>query len=97
MRPTQVTLDAGLTTSVPPVITAATRIDALAQAVESYWSVGATDESGVYAREAVSRAAGSLAEAVHENTRSSRDEMMVAANLAGKAIDVSRTTVTRWA
>jgi len=92
MRPTHVILDADLTMSVPPVITASTGIDALAQAIESYWSVGATEESRRYAREAVQRAAGTLAGAVHENTAWNRDEMIVAANLAGKAIDVSRTT-----
>jgi len=92
MLPAHAILDADLTMSVPPAITAATGIDALAQGIESYWSVNATDGSRGHAREAVQRAAGALAEAVAENTEISRDEMMIAANLAGKAINVSRTT-----
>lgn len=92
MLPAHVILDPALTMSVPPAITAATGIDALAQGIESYWSVGATDASREHAAQAVRRASAALAEAVADNTERSRDEMMIAANLAGKAINVSRTT-----
>ena len=92
MLPAHAILDPDLTASVPPGITASTGIDALAQGIESYWSVNATDTSRAWAREAVERAFGHLAGAVASGEGDDRDHMLVAANLAGKAINVSRTT-----
>ena len=57
---------------------ASTEFDAYAQAVESLWAVGATDESRSYAQKALDlRAAG---------------EQMLGSYWAGRAIDISRTT-----
>jgi alcohol dehydrogenase class IV len=92
MLPEQVILDPALTMSLPAAITASTGMDALAQGIESYWSVAATDASRSLAREAIERAARSLPAAVAGGDADVRGEMMIAANLAGKAIDVSRTT-----
>ncbi len=92
MLPDHAILDPALTASLSPAITASTGIDALAQGIESYWSVAATDASRERAREAIVRAARSLPAAVAGGSERARQEMMTAANLAGKAIDVSRTT-----
>ena len=57
---------------------ACTEFDAYAQAVESSWAVGATDESREYARKALALMA--------------KGEQMLGAYWAGRAIDISRTT-----
>ena len=46
-------VDPKFTYCLPKRITAETGIDALGQAIESYWAVGSTDESKGYAREAI--------------------------------------------
>jgi alcohol dehydrogenase class IV len=84
--------DPVFTLSLPPYQTATTGIDALAQAVESYWSVRSTPESRKYAAEAIELAMSSLKKAVNDPDDDSRLNMVVAANLAGKAINISKTT-----
>jgi alcohol dehydrogenase class IV len=85
-------IDPAFTMSLPPYQTAVTGIDALSQAIESYWSVRSTDESRDMAARAIDLAAASLRTAVTEPDVESRLNMMKAANLAGKAINISRTT-----
>lgn len=80
------------TSSLPPYHTATTGMDALSQAVESYWSVQSTLESKAYAAEAIELVMSSLRRAVNDPDYESRLNMMVAANLSGKAINISRTT-----
>jgi alcohol dehydrogenase class IV len=84
--------DPAFTLSLPPYHTATTGMDALSQAVESYWSVRSTPESKTYAAEAIELGMFSLRKAVHDPDDESRLNMMVAANRAGKAINISRTT-----
>ncbi|RCS54893.1 iron-containing alcohol dehydrogenase [Bremerella cremea] len=86
-------IDSQLTYSVPAPLTAATGLDAFCQAIESIWAVGATDESIGYAVEAARLAKNNLAEATHRATPRSRGAMCQAAHLAGKAINVSKTTL----
>lgn len=61
-----------------PYQRASTEFDAYAQAVESLWAVGATDESRSYARKALDLM--------------TRSEQMLGSYWAGRAIDISRTT-----
>jgi alcohol dehydrogenase class IV len=84
--------DPVFTTNLSPYLTAVTGIDALAQAIESYWSVKSTHRSREYAARAVSLAVTSLEKAVVEPDYEARLAMMTASNLAGKAINVSKTT-----
>lgn len=92
IRPRVAIVDAGLTDSVPPAVTAATGLDALCQAVESLWANRADDASRAFARRAVALIVPRLEAAVHRPTPEIRDALAEAANLAGRAIDVSRTT-----
>ncbi len=91
IRPSDVALVPEFTFSLPQYQTASTGFDAYAQAIESLWAKGATDESREYAR----RALGYLQhieEAVFNPTPKSREAMLQGAYWAGRAIDISRTT-----
>ena len=92
LLPETTILDPNLTMSLPPYLTAVTGMDALAQAIESYWSVHSTDQSKQYAREAIPLILNNLVNAVREPTLERCDAMMRAAHLAGKAINIARTT-----
>ena len=92
LRPTHCILDASLTTSLPRYLTAATGMDALSQAIESYWSMRSTPESRTYSAEAIELCNSSLEQAAMAPTHLAREAMMRGSYLAGKAIDVARTT-----
>lgn len=68
-----------------------TMLDAMCQSIESWWSVNATDESKVYSVKAlimiVSNMKAYLANEVEGNTN-----MLIAANYAGQAINITQTT-----
>lgn len=90
--PDYVILDPTLTWSMPPYITAVTGMDALSQAIESYWAVGATKESKLFAHEALSTILPVFPEVVMKPNPDSRYKMLMGAHLAGKAINISKTT-----
>jgi alcohol dehydrogenase class IV len=92
MRPAYAIVDPELTYSMPPKTTAITGLDAFTQAVESMWSVHATAQSKHHAREAINLALKHLPDAVHRPQPTCRLAMSKAAHLAGKAIDITRTT-----
>jgi len=80
--------------NLPKKIAATTGMDALAQAMESYWAVGATLESQTYAKKAIKLALDNLESAVNTNSKEAKSMMLKAANLAGKAINISKTTAS---
>jgi len=90
--PEYVILDPELTMSLPKKITADTGMDALSQAVESHWSIHSTTESKKYAKESIVLTINNLEKAVNSPSKNSREKMLKAANLAGKAINISKTT-----
>jgi alcohol dehydrogenase len=90
--PKHIILDPQLTFNLPAPITAATGIDALGQAIESYWSTGATRQSKLFARKAIKLIINNLDQAVNNNNKNARLAMCKASNLAGKAINISKTT-----
>jgi len=77
---------------LPQKITADTGVDALSQAIESYWSIHSTEESLKYAKEAIKLIIKSLPSAVNTPDLSNRNDMALAAHLAGKAINITKTT-----
>jgi len=85
-------VDARLTMSLPARITAASGIDALSQAVESYWCIHSNDESKSYARKSIKLILSNLVTAVKNPAKSSRQAMAQSAHLSGKAINITRTT-----
>lgn len=77
--------------NLPKGITASAGMDALSQGIESYWCINSNSESKKYAKEAIRIAIKNLANAVNGG-KSSRILMAKAAHLAGKAINISKTT-----
>jgi alcohol dehydrogenase class IV len=94
MLPQYAIVDSKLSASQPPHVTAATGLDALSQAIESYWSTQATDESKRYAYEAIPLIMEHLPGAVAAPTARARRSMALGAHLAGKAINISKTTAS---
>ena len=94
MMPDWAIADPEFTYRLPKKITAATGMDALSQSIESLWSLKATEESKRYARESAVLVLQNLRQAVNEPDSISRDAMMRAAHLSGKAINISKTTAS---
>jgi len=98
LRPDVVVLDPALTLSGSPYQRATSGIDAVAQAIESLWAVGATDRSRRWA----GRALGLMLPAIESYVKGTGPDggptpaavraMAVGSHLAGRAIDISRTT-----
>ncbi|MBU3055079.1 iron-containing alcohol dehydrogenase [Pseudomonas indica] len=80
-------LDADLTLGLPPAVTAATGIDAMVHAIESYTSALKKNPlSDLLAREALRLLANNLDQAVHNGqNREARQAMLLGACLAGQA------------
>ena len=85
-------VDSSLTDSLPPLWSAASGLDAFCQAVESMWAVQSDDESTACSRKAIALSFDQLAVASTSPTQASRDAMCEASHLAGKAINISKTT-----
>lgn len=82
-----------LTSTLPAMQRAATGLDALCQAIESYWSVGATTDSREISRVAIQEARKHLVQHVKNPDEESRIGMVMASHMAGRAIAATRTTV----
>jgi len=82
-----------LTSTLPKKQRAATGLDALCQGIESYWSVNATGDSQELSRKAILGAKNYLAQHVNNPDDASREGMVIASHLAGKAIAQAKTTV----
>lgn len=90
--PDVIIVDPELMMSLPQYQAASGGMDALAQAIESYWSVHSTSESKEYAAHAIEIAIADIVESVTDPSPDTRFAMAKAANLAGKAINITRTT-----
>jgi alcohol dehydrogenase len=92
LLPQVVVLDPELTYSLSAYQTAVSGMDVLAQAIESYWNKNATTESKKFASDAIQLWRESFLKAVHKPSSEAREKMLLAAHLAGKAINITRTT-----
>jgi alcohol dehydrogenase class IV len=92
MLPGYSIIDSNFTLNLPKRITASTGMDALSQAMESHWATGSTPESREYSRNAINLIKENLENAVNNPTNEFRLAMAKAANLAGKAINITKTT-----
>lgn len=92
LLPDYAILDPSFTLNASQYLTACTGMDVLSQGIESYWSVQSTDESRLFSREAISLALANIVKAVNSPDRKTRENMLTASNLAGRAINIAYTT-----
>lgn len=78
-------------TTLPVYHKKAALLDALSHAVEAFWSVNATYESRQFSRKAIELICANFSDYL-ENKAESNIKMLEAANLAGKAINITQTT-----
>ena len=91
MLPDYAIIDAALSYNLPKNIAASSGMDALSQAVESYWAVNSTEDSRDYAAQAI-RTILKVLELAVSGDNQAKEEMSTAAHSAGKAINISKTT-----
>lgn len=90
--PKYVIVDGYLTENLPKHITAYTGIDAIAQAVESFWAVSSTSESKLIALKSLEYTVPSIYKAVNKPSMEEREKMAIGSFYAGQAINITRTT-----
>ena len=87
MLPRIALVDPELTYSVPPAVTAATGMDALAQLIEPFVSIKANPVTDAFCREGMQRAARSLRNAYeHGDNAAAREDMALASLMGGLAL-----------
>jgi alcohol dehydrogenase len=92
LRPDAVILDPALSRSGSRYQKATSGIDAVAQAIESLWAVAATDRSRRWARHALRLLLPAIEPFVDTGEEPAARAMAIGSHLAGRAIDISRTT-----
>ena len=89
--PGWVLMEPELLESLPMYQRKATMLDAFCHAAESFWSVNSTEDSRKDAAEAI-RLVLKYADSYLANEKEGNAQMLLAANIAGKAINVTQTT-----
>lgn len=89
--PTAVLFDTSVLDTLPEYQRKSTMLDAFCHAVESFWSVNSTEDSKEYARRAIHLILTNYESYLANNT-DGNENMLLAANYAGKAINVTQTT-----
>ena len=92
VKPDYSILDPELCLSLPNLIAASSCLDAISQAVESYWSLKSTDKSKQYALKAINLILSILKKPLKDWELPEVSVMLEAAHLSGKAINISTTT-----
>lgn len=92
MRADAIVLDPALTLSNSSYQRATSGIDAVAQAIESLWAVGATDRSCRFARHSLRLSLPAIETFVNRPDEASARAMSIGSHLAGRSIDISKTT-----
>ena len=92
MLPDYAIIHSDFTYNIPSYSAACSGVDALCQAIEAMWSINSTEESIAYSKEAIKLIKEHLSKAVHNNNQESRKAMSKASFLAGKAINIAKTT-----
>ena len=89
--PETVLMDPDCLKTLPLYQKKATMCDALCHAIESFWSVNSTEESREYSKAAI-QGVMEYMDGYLANTEKGRKGMLLAANTAGKAINITQTT-----
>lgn len=91
LLPNMVFFDSSVLSTLPLYQKKATMCDALCHAIESYWSIHSTEQSKAYSMETINLIVNN-ADGYLSGKEKYNDCIMRAANLAGKAINISKTT-----
>lgn len=89
--PAAVLFDGSTLQTLPDYQRKSTMMDAFSHAMESFWSINSTEESREYSKKAI-RMILSNWDAYLANEEKGNREMLWAANIAGKAINITQTT-----
>lgn len=89
--PSVVLLEPNVLENVPEYQKKVTMLDALCHAIESFWSVNSTEQSRLYSKKALEIIFANM-ESYLNNEFSGNKNMLSAANIAGRAINISQTT-----
>ena len=89
--PETVLLDSSVLKTLPLYHKKATMCDALCHAIESFWSVNSTEESKSFSKAAIRGVLDNM-DGYLSNTDAGNAGMLMAAHVAGKAINITQTT-----
>lgn len=89
--PHAVMFDPSALRTLPEYHRKSTMMDALCHAVESFWSINSTEESQEYSRKAI-HMIFKYKDLYLDNDEEGNLKMLLAANMAGKAINIAQTT-----
>lgn len=89
--PSTVLMDPNALKTLPLYQKKATMCDALCHAIESFWSVNSTEESKENSRKAIQSILKNM-DGYLTNTEDGNSGMLLAAHIAGKAINITQTT-----
>lgn len=89
--PEAVVFDTSALFTLPLYQKKSTLLDAFCHAVESFWSVNSTEESRSYSKTAIEMILQNI-DAYLKNEEKAASEMLKAAHIAGKAINITQTT-----
>ena len=89
--PEAVLLDPGVLKTLPAYQKKSTMMDAFCHALESFWSVNSTEESRQFSKQAIELVLQNM-DGYLANTEEGNVGMLLAANTAGKAINITQTT-----
>ena len=89
--PGTILMDASALKTLPIYQKKSTMLDALCHAIESFWSVNSTEESKKYSNKAIELIRKNMDGYLANDDRANAN-MLIAANMAGKAINITQTT-----
>lgn len=90
--PNYVILEAKVLKTLPLYQKKCTLLDALCQGAESWWSVNSNDVSKEYSKQAIEIICQWWHKYIFENSSEAARQIMIAANNAGRAINITQTT-----
>lgn len=90
--PNYAILEPSLLTTLPIYQKKCTMLDALCQGIESMWSVNSTDESMIFSKIAIDMIMHHWQDYIEQNSAEAAETIMLAANYAGRAINITQTT-----
>ena len=92
IKPNFALVDPSLILNAPKYVSASSGLDAVAQAIESMMSIKSNEQSYKYAKKSLSLSAEALENYIQKKNFSDAYKMSKASYLAGKAINISKTT-----